>query len=134
VGYVFIVAECIVSWKADLQDTMALSKIEVEYMAAVENSKKALWLRGLVDMFGIIQASVQVCCDSQSATYLAKDHMYHKQTKHIVIYRARHWIVIKKVIDLVKISTKENLADMMTKTILVEKFRSSLNFINILQR
>ena len=38
-----------------------------------------------------------------------------------------------KVIDLVKISTKRNLTDMMTKIILVEKFRASLNFINVLQ-
>jgi len=34
-----------------------------------------------------------------------------------------------KVIDLVKISTKKNPADMMTRTILVEKFRASLNSI-----
>jgi len=39
-----------------------------------------------------------------------------------------------KVIDLVKISTKKNPADMMMKTIPVEKFRASLNFIKILQR
>ena len=34
-----------------------------------------------------------------------------------------------KLIDLVKISTKKNPADMMTKTIPVEKFRAFLNFI-----
>ena len=38
-----------------------------------------------------------------------------------------------KVIDLIKVSTKENLADMMMKTIPVEKFRASLNFIKVLQ-
>jgi len=39
-----------------------------------------------------------------------------------------------KVIDLVKIGTKKNLADMMMKTIPVEKFRASLNFIKFLQK
>jgi len=39
-----------------------------------------------------------------------------------------------KVIDLVKINMKKNPADIMTKTILVEKFRASLNFIKALQR
>ena len=39
-----------------------------------------------------------------------------------------------KVIDLVKISTKKNPADMMMKTIPVEKFRVSLNFVKVLQR
>jgi len=45
-GYVFTVAECIISWKVELQDTIALSTTEAEYMAAVETSKEALWLRG----------------------------------------------------------------------------------------
>jgi len=44
------------------------------------------------------------------------------------------WIMDDKVIDLVKISTKKNLVDMMTKTIPVKKFRASLNFIKIHQR
>jgi len=39
-----------------------------------------------------------------------------------------------KVIDLIKISTKKNSVDMMRKTIPVEKFRASLNFIKVLQR
>jgi len=39
-----------------------------------------------------------------------------------------------KVIDLVKISTKKNPTDLMTKTIPVEKSRASLNFIKVLQR
>jgi len=38
------------------------------------------------------------------------------------------------VIDLVKISMKKNPADMMMKTIPVEKFRASLNIIKVLQR
>jgi len=51
-------------------------------MAASEASKEALWLR-MVATFSIIQDSIRVHCDSQSATHLAKDHMYHKRTKHI---------------------------------------------------
>ena len=82
-GYVFTVAECIISWKTELQDTIGLSTIEAEYMAAVETSKEALWLRGLVETFNIIQDSVWVYCDSQSAIHLAKDHRYYKWTKHI---------------------------------------------------
>jgi len=41
-GYMFIVAECVISWKAELQDIIALSMIEAEYMDAVEVSKEAL--------------------------------------------------------------------------------------------
>ena len=37
-------------------------------------------------------------------------------------HKIRQWVVDDKVIDLVKFSTKKNLANMMTKIIPVEKF------------
>ena len=60
----FTIADCVINWKADLQDTVALSTSEAEYMAVVEASKEGLWLKGLVETFGIMQNSVRVHCDS----------------------------------------------------------------------
>ena len=74
-GYVFTVAECIISWMVELQDTIALSTAVAEYVTAVEASKETLRLKGLVKTFSIIQDSVQIHCDSQSVIHLAKDHM-----------------------------------------------------------
>ena len=56
-SYVFTVAECVISWKAELQNTIAFSTTKKEYMAAVETSKEALWLRRSVSyriQFGFI--------------------------------------------------------------------------------
>jgi len=44
-------------------------------------------------------------------------------------YKICQWVINDKVIDLVKISIKKNLAEMMTKIISVEKFKAYLNFI-----
>ena len=52
----------------------------------------------------------------------------------MIDYKIRQWVINNKVIDLVKISTKKNPTEMITKTISMEKFRVSLNFINVLQR
>ena len=82
-GYVFTVAESIVSWKVELQNTVALSTTKAEYMAAVEAFKEALRLRELVGTFRIIKDSIQIYYISQSVIHLAKDHMYHNRTKHI---------------------------------------------------
>ena len=41
-GYLFIVCGCIVSWKSILQNIVALSTTEVEYVAIVEATKEAL--------------------------------------------------------------------------------------------
>ena len=106
----FTVAECVISWKAELQDIVALSMTEAEYMAAVEASKEDLWLRELVETFSIIQDSIRVHYDSQSVIHLAKDHKYHMRTKHIEVkyHKIHQWVLVDKVIDLVKISTKKS--------------------------
>ena len=39
---IFTVAKSVVSWKAELQDTITLSTTEAEYMATVKSYKKAL--------------------------------------------------------------------------------------------
>ena len=72
-------------------------------------------MRGLVETFSIIQDLVRVYCDNQSVIHLAKDHMYHKRTKHINVryHKICQWVMVDdKVIDLVKISVKKNPADM----------------------
>ena len=40
-------------------------------------------------------------------------------------HKIRQWVMDDKVIDLVKISTKKNPANMITKTIPMVKFRAS---------
>ena len=39
-GYVFTVAECAISWKVELQDTIALSMTEAEYMVQLRRQRK----------------------------------------------------------------------------------------------
>ena len=83
IGYVFTLAKAPVSWKSTLQSTMALSTTEVEYMTITEAVKEAIWLQGLFDDLGVGQKQVTVFCDSQSAIHLAKNQVYHAQTKYI---------------------------------------------------
>ena len=68
-------------------------------MAAVKVSKKALWLRELVKTFGIMQDSVRIHCESQSAIHLAKNHRYHKRKKHINVryHKISQWVVNDKL-------------------------------------
>ena len=63
-GYVFTLAGGPVSWKSTLQATVALSTTEVEYMAATEAAKEALWLKGLIKELGILEGGFSLLCDS----------------------------------------------------------------------
>eukprot|EP00253_Pinus_taeda_P011119 PITA_11119 len=82
-GYVFTLASGAISWMSKLQETVAMSTIEAEYIATSDASKEAIWLKGLLDEIGRMQEKVNVLCDSQSAIHLATNPAYHNRTKHI---------------------------------------------------
>jgi len=60
--------------------------------------------------------------DSQSVIHLGKNSTFHSRSKHIDM--RYHWIrgaLDAKLLELAKIHTDDNGADMMTKTLLREK-------------
>jgi hypothetical protein len=57
-GYVFTLARGPICWRFMIQFTVAMSTTEVEYMAAVEATKKTLWLTGLVRELSVQQVGV----------------------------------------------------------------------------
>ena len=83
-------------------------------MAMMEAMKETIWLQGLLDNLRIDQNLLKINCDNMSAIYLAKNHVYHARTKHIdVWFHFIQEILDEGDIELQKIHTKENLADML---------------------
>ncbi|KFK23216.1 hypothetical protein AALP_AAs44667U000300 [Arabis alpina] len=58
IGYVFTPAAGPVSWRSVLQDVVAMSTTEAEYMAMGETAKEALWIQGLVVKLSVEQGGV----------------------------------------------------------------------------
>ena len=113
----------------------SLSTMKAEYMAATEAAKEAIWLQGLVEDLGLAQEQIDVYFDSQSAIHLAKNQVYHARTKHIdVRYHFIREIMEDGEIQLQKIGTKHNPADMLTKVVSGIKFKHCLDLINIIHR
>jgi hypothetical protein len=54
-------------------------------MAIAEACKKSVWLKGLYAELCSDGACVNLFYDSQSATYLIKDQMFHEMSNHIDI-------------------------------------------------
>ncbi|KAG8499473.1 hypothetical protein CXB51_005963 [Gossypium anomalum] len=115
-----------------MANPVALSTTEAEYMAITEACKEAIWLKGL---FSELNEDLQintVFCDSQSAIFLTKDQMFHERTKHIdVRYHFVRDIIARGHIVVSKISTHENPADMMTKSLLITKFEHCLDLVGV---
>ncbi|GKD27032.1 hypothetical protein Tco_1233246 [Tanacetum coccineum] len=93
-------------YDADLDAKRSLTS----YVFTIENSVK-----GLIEDFGFPQDQATAFYDSMSAICLAKDQVYHDQTKHIdVLY---HFIRIERRIKVKKIGTQNNPADVFTKPV-----------------
>jgi hypothetical protein len=103
-------------------------------MAINEVCKEVVWLKGLFAELCGDDSCIKLFCDSQSAIYLTKDQMFHERTKHIDIkYHYVRDVVARGKLQVCKISTHDNPADMMTKHVHVAKFElcSSLVGINV---
>ncbi|KAI3780212.1 hypothetical protein L2E82_10183 [Cichorium intybus] len=132
-GYVFTLNGCAISWKAQLQSTVALSSTEAEYMAITEAVKEDIWLKGLFREFdGRIKVTT-VFCDNQSAIFLSKDQMFHDRTKHTDIrYHFVRDIIEKGDCVIEKIDTNYNPADVLTKSLPISKFKLCLDLMGLL--
>lgn len=123
-GYVFTVGKTAVSWVSKLQKIVALSTTEAEYVAVTEASKEMIWLQGLLDELGMRQKENVLHSDSQSAIHLAKNSAYHARTKHIGLrYHFIRSLLEDEVLKLEKNLGSRNPADMLTKTVTVDKLK-----------
>eukprot|EP00253_Pinus_taeda_P031287 PITA_31287 len=133
--YVFTLAGGAISWMSKLQNNVALSTTEAEYIAASHACKEAIWLKGLFDEFGRLRDNINLFCDSQSAIHLAKNPAYHSKSKHITIkYHFVRQVITESGVSLEKVHTKENCADMFTKPVLLEKLRWCLASLGLQKR
>ena len=76
-GSVFTAYGGVVSWKANLQSVVALSTIEVEYIAMKEAAKESMRLLRLANELKIEQKTITLFCDNQSTIHLSKTQVFH---------------------------------------------------------
>src|SRR4051812_15054759 len=126
-GYVFTMFGTSISWKSTLQKVVALSTTEAEYIAFTEAMKEALWLEGFAKQLKLQGRGITVKCDSQSAIHLSKNSAYHERTKHIDVMLHFVRVIERGKVQVLKVSTEDNAADMITKTL------SSCKFFNCMQ-
>ncbi|KAL5757076.1 hypothetical protein ACOSQ2_021822 [Xanthoceras sorbifolium] len=121
-GYLITFAGGAVSWQSRLQKCIALSTTEAEYIAITEGCKEMLWMEKFLQELDQKQESYVLYCDSQSAIHLSKNQTFHSRSKHIDV--RYHWIrdvLENKLLQVEKIHTNDNGADMMTKNLPREK-------------
>ncbi|KAK8680566.1 hypothetical protein V6N13_109508 [Hibiscus sabdariffa] len=97
-GFVFYLNGGALSWKRSKQDTVADSKTVVEYIAASEAIKEALWIKKFISELGVIPSiscSVELRFDNNGAIVQAKERRSHQRSKHIL----RRFHLIRDIMD-----------------------------------
>lgn len=133
-GYIFILANGPISWKSKLQSIIAQSTTKAEYIAINTATKEAIFIRQLLQELGHYnQAKFPIYTDNNRALLLAKNPVFHEQTKHIAVkYHYIRDLISQGIIDLNYISTKDQKSDGFTKPLKKVKFKEFLVHLGLI--
>lgn len=123
----------LVSWQCKKKTMVATSTTEAEYVAAASCCAQILWLQNQLLDYGYNFMNTIIYIDNSSTICIIKNPVQHTKTKHIEI---RHHFIRdcfeKKLINVVKIHTDENYADLLTKGLDVGRFQYLVTCIGML--
>ncbi|GJZ11992.1 putative ribonuclease H-like domain-containing protein [Tanacetum coccineum] len=92
------------------------STTEAEYVATASCCGQVLWIQNQMLDYGYNFMNTKIFIDNESIICIVKNPVFHSKTKHIEI---RHHFIRdsneKKLIQMIKIYTDQNVADLLTK-------------------
>jgi Reverse transcriptase (RNA-dependent DNA polymerase) len=136
-GFVILYAGCPIIWASKMQQLIALSTTEAEYIALSTALRDVIAVIHLLEdlrsqEFHIFHPTPKITCrtfeDNKSCIEIATNHKTRPRTKHLSV-RLHHFRshVVKKTITIEHISTKEQIADMFTKPLPRDQFTKLRN-------
>ncbi|GJW22801.1 putative ribonuclease H-like domain-containing protein [Tanacetum coccineum] len=104
-----------------------------EYVAAANCYGQVLWIQNQMLDYGFNFMNTKIYIDNESIICIMKNLVFHSKTKHIEI---RHHFIRdsyeKKLIQVIKIHTDQNVADLLTKAFDVSRFNFLIASIGLL--
>ncbi|GJS36433.1 putative ribonuclease H-like domain-containing protein [Tanacetum coccineum] len=123
----------LISWQCKKQTIVANSTTEVEYVAAANCCGQVLWIQNQMLDYGFNFMNTKIYIDNESTICIVKNPVFHSKTKNIEI---RHHFIRdsyeKRLIQVIKIYTDYNVADLLTKAFNVSRFNFLIASIGLL--
>ncbi|GKA54651.1 putative reverse transcriptase domain-containing protein, partial [Tanacetum coccineum] len=106
----------LISWQCKKQTVVANSITEAEYIVASNFYGQVLWIQNQLLDYGYNFMHTKIYIDNESTICIVKNPVFYSKTKHIEI---RHHFIRdsneKKLIQMIKVYTYQNVADFLTK-------------------
>ncbi|GJW82692.1 putative ribonuclease H-like domain-containing protein [Tanacetum coccineum] len=125
----------LISWQCKKQTVVANSTTEVEYVAAASCYGQVLWIKNQMMDYGYNFMNTKIFINNESTICIVKNPVFQSKTKHIEI---RHHFIRdsneKKLIQMIKIHTDQNVADLLIKAFDVGRFQyliASIRMLNL---
>ncbi|KAL0536608.1 hypothetical protein IC582_025562 [Cucumis melo] len=115
-GGCFFLGNNLLSWFSKKQNYVSLSTAEAEYIAVGSGCTQMIWMKNMLNEYGIIQDVMTLYCDNMSVIDISKNPVQNSRTKHMDI--RHHFIrelIENKVITLQHIHSNSQLTDIFTK-------------------
>ncbi|GJV20680.1 putative ribonuclease H-like domain-containing protein [Tanacetum coccineum] len=123
----------LISWQCKKQNVVANSTTEAEYIAASNCYGQVLWIQNQLLDYGYNFIQTKIHIDNESTICIVKNPIFHLKTKHIEI---RHHLIRdsneKTLIQMIKIHTDQDVANLLTKAFDVSRFQYLIANIGML--
>jgi hypothetical protein len=113
-----------VIWNSKKQSIVATSSTEAEYIAASETVKDMLYVYNLLTEITPVSTPMSLFVDNSGSICISEKNLNNQRTKHIDVryHHIRDWVQ-SKVVQIEKIGTIDNTADIFTKPLGVQLFQ-----------
>lgn len=125
-GFIIRFHNNVIHWGSRLQSACAESSGEAEFVAICDASKEILFLARLIEeTLGTMTYPITVYEDNSAAISISYDTTSNSRIKHVELkYLKKREYIRKKILKIVKINSKWQLADCLTKALPKELFCS----------
>ena len=117
-GYVILLMGGPIFWSSQKQSIVAQSTAASEYVAGETTCMEVQHMQNILSSFPEFNYPFLMLCDNQSAIILMKDPSCNKTTRHFGLkYHLVRDLIKKKKVIVKRVDTKDNAADLFTKTL-----------------
>ena len=122
-----------VFWKSRKQSSVTKASTYAEYVALSDAVSEVKFLIDVMKIFDLnFDEPIVMYEDNSGALSIAKYGNFTKNSKHIEVhYHFVNELYMSGLIDIVKVNTDDNLADIFTKVLCKDKFVYFRNIMNI---